>query len=177
MARKALVRLSLSHLKMGRRSRKRGLSKAPAASGESSSPAPQRAKPDAAARRRARLDEAPKPPWAPVPLTEICIFVGIILIAVALLGGAQRALLIGFGLALVLIATLELCLREHFAGYRSHSVLIAACSAVILALPLVLLTGLPKVILLAAAAVIFGVLWWLLRNLFRSRSGGMAWRA
>jgi len=41
----------------------------------------------------------------------------------------------------------------------------------------VLLTGLPKVILLAAAAVIFGVLWWLLRNLFRSRSGGMAWRA
>jgi hypothetical protein len=72
---------------------------------------------------------------------------------------------------------LELCLREHFAGYRSHSVLIAACSAVILALPLALLTGLPKVPLLAAAAVVFGVLWWLLRTLFRSRSGGMSWRA
>ena len=112
-----------------------------------------------------------------MPLTEICIFVGIILIAVALLGGSQRALLMGFGLALILIATLELCLREHLAGYRSHSVLVAACSAVILALPLALLTGLSKVLLLAAAAVIFGLLWWLLRSLFRSRSGGMSWRA
>ena len=158
---------------MGRRSRKRGDSERSPAAGEQSAPT----RPDAAARRRARLDEAPKPPWAPVPLTELCIFVGIVLIAVALLGGGQRALLIGFGLALVLIATLELCLREHFAGYRSHSVLIAACSAVILALPLALLTGLPKVPLLAAAALVFGVLWWLLRTLFRSRSGGMSWRA
>ena len=162
---------------MGRRSRKRGLSEAPAASSESSSLAPERAKPDPAARRRARLDEAPKPPWAPVPLTELCIFVGIIVIAVALLGGTPRGLLIGFGLALIVIATLELCLREHLAGYRSHSVLIAACSAVILVLPLILLTALPKSLLLAAAALLFGVLWWLLRNLFRSRSGGMAWRA
>ncbi|MEI7692156.1 MAG: hypothetical protein WCJ50_06485 [Actinomycetes bacterium] len=162
---------------MGRRSRKRGLSEAPAASSESSSLAPERVKPDPAARRRARLDEAPKPPWAPVPLTELCIFVGIIVIAVALLGGTPRGLLIGFGLALIVIATLELCLREHLAGYRSHSVLIAACSAVILVLPLILLTALPKSLLLAAAALLFGVLWWLLRNLFRSRSGGMAWRA
>lgn len=158
---------------MGRRSRKRGLSQRRPAASEQSAPA----RPDPAARRRARLDEAPKPPWAPVPLTELCIFVGIILIAAALLGGGQRALLIGFGLALVLIATLELCLREHFAGYRSHSVLIAACSAVILGLPLVLATALPKLLLLAVAAIIFGVLWWLLRNLFRNRSGGMSWRA
>ena len=162
---------------MGRRSRKRGLSDAPAAQSDDSSRADASLRADPAARRRARLDEAPKPPWAPVPLTEICIFVGMILIAVALLGSSQRALLIGFGLALVLIATLELCLREHLAGYRSHSVLIAACSAVILALPLALLTGLSKSLLLAAAALIFGILWWLLRSLFRSRSGGMSWRA
>ena len=177
MARKALLWLPLSHLKMGRRSRKRGLSDSPGASNGEPSATKKPLKPDAAARRRARLDEAPKPPWAPVPLTEICIFVGIILIAVALLGGSQRGLLIGFGLALILIATLELCLREHLAGYRSHSVLVAACSAVVLALPLALLTGLSKVLLLAAAAVIFGLLWWLLRSLFRSRSGGMSWRA
>lgn len=162
---------------MGRRSRKRGLSDAPAASSAQTPRANTPARPDPAARRRARLDEAPKPPWAPVPLTELCIFVGIVLIAAALLGGSQRALLIGFGLALILIATLELCLREHLAGYRSHSVLIAACSAVILALPLALLTGLSKTVLLAAAAIIFGLLWWLLRSLFRSRSGGMSWRA
>ena len=164
---------------MGRRSRKRGLSEVPAATSEerSSAPAPARPKPDQAARRRARLDEAPKPPWAPVPLNEICIFVGIIVIAVALLGGSPRGLLIGFGLALIVISTLELCLREHLAGYRSHSVLIAACAAVALALPVILLTGLSKVVVLAVAAVTFGLIWWLLRNLFRSRSGGMAWRA
>jgi len=158
---------------MGRRSRKRGLSERPAAGREDNV----LARPDAAARRRARLDEAPKPPWAPVPLNEICIFVGMILVAVALLGSSQRALLIGFGLALILIATMELCLREHLAGYRSHSVLISACTAVILGLPLVLLTSFSKVLLLAAAGVIFGVLWWLLRTLFRNRSGGMSWRA
>ena len=162
---------------MGRRSRKRGLTEQPPGSSEQRASAPAHARPDAAARRRARLDEAPKPPWAPVPLTEICIFVGIVLIGVALLGGSQRALLIGFGLALILISTLELCLREHLAGYRSHSVLIAACAAVILVLPLVLLTALAKLLLLAAAAVVFGVLWWLLRTLFRSRSGEMSWRA
>ncbi len=162
---------------MGRRSRKRGLSEAPAASGDGAASAPARANRDAAVRRRARLDEAPKPPWSPVPLTEICIFVGIVVIAAALLGGSPRGLLIGFGLALIMAATMELCLREHLAGYRSHSVLIAACAAVILALPLVLLSGLPKVLVLGAGAVLFGVLWWLLRTLFRSRSGGMSWRA
>ncbi|CAB4347023.1 unannotated protein [freshwater metagenome] len=162
---------------MGRRSRKRGLSEAPAADSEKPSARTPQPKPDPAARRRARLDEAPKPPWAPVPLTEICIFVGIIVIGVALLGGSPRGLLIGFGLALIVIATLELCLREHLAGYRSHSVLISACSAVILVLPLALLTGLSKILLLGAAALFFGLLWWFLRNLFRNRSGGMSWRA
>ena len=162
---------------MGRRSRKRGLSQRSADDQEAQQPALKSAANKPCERRRARLDEAPRPPWAPVPLTEICIFVGIVVIAIALLGGAPRGLLIGFGLALIVVATLELALREHLSGYRSHSVLIAACAAVLLCLPLALITGLPKTLLLAAAALIFGLGWALLRNLFRSRSGGMSWRA
>jgi hypothetical protein len=162
---------------MGRRSRKRGLSQRSADDQEARQPAPTEAAKAKPERRRARLKEAPRPPWAPVPLTEICILVGIIVVTVALFGASQRGLLIGFGLALILVATLELTLREHLSGYRSHSVLIAACASVLLCLPLALITGLSKNLLLAAAALIFGLGWTILRSLFRNRSGGMSWRA
>ncbi len=165
---------------MGRRSRKRGLSESPR-DADAQAGASLGAPPDEAAklppRRRAKLDDAPRPPWAPVPLTELCIFVGIVVIVVGMLGGSPRGLLLGFGFALVIIATLELSLREHLAGYRSHSVLIAACIAALISLLLVALSGLAKSIILGAAALVFGLCWAVLRNLFRSRSGGKSWRA
>ena len=95
---------------MGRRSRKRGgggqVPEGAAASDGRTAPAPRRES------RRARLDEAPKPPWAPVPLTEICILGGALLMVVGLVGGgSSRALLLGFGFALVFLATIEMALR------------------------------------------------------------------
>ncbi|MSX02984.1 MAG: hypothetical protein F2813_07480 [Actinobacteria bacterium] len=162
---------------MGRRSRKRGQTERSQDADGADSPRGESSAVNEHERRRAHLDEAPKPPWAPVPLTELCIFVGIVVVAVALIGGGPRGLLIGFGMALIVIATLELALREHLGGYRSHSLLIAACSAVIVSLPLALLTGISKQLLLAVAAVVFGLVAVALRTLFRSRSGGMSWRA
>ncbi len=165
---------------MGRRSRKRGLSESPRdadAQADASLGAPADEAAKLPSRRRAKLDDAPRPPWAPVPLTELCIFVGIVVIVVGMLGGSSRGLLLGFGFALVIIATLELSLREHLAGYRSHSLLIAACAAALISLLLVALSGLAKLIILAAAALAFGLCWAVLRNLFRTRSGGKSWRA
>lgn len=161
---------------MGRRSRKRGgEGQAPegaAETGVRTAPAPRRES------RRARLDEAPKPPWAPVPLTEICILGGGLLMVVGLVGGgSSRGLLLGFGFALVFLATIEMALREHLAGYRSHSALIAGCAAAVVLGATALLAGLPRVALAAVAAIVFGAVFLVMRSIFKNRAGGMSWRA
>ena len=45
-------------------------------------------------------------------------------------GGSQGTVLLTTGLALGSLAGLELSVREHFAGYRSHTALLAAAAAV-----------------------------------------------
>jgi hypothetical protein len=82
-------------------------------------------------RLRATMDEAPKAPWHPFPLVELSVFIGIVLIVIGVMSDGDRrpALLFG-GLALVSVAALELSIREHFAGYRSHSMLLAGIVAV-----------------------------------------------
>lgn len=168
---------------MGRRSRKRGVLSAPI-----DAPAPperEAHEPVPAPRRRtvsdpgrrARLDEAPRPPWHPVPLTELSILVGMIVLAAAFLGGGPTALLVGFGLILVVLATGELALREHLAGYRSHSALLAGLGAILVAAPLAALVRPPKAVVILIAAVVFLIAMQLFRDLFRRRSGGVTWRA
>jgi hypothetical protein len=166
---------------MGRRSRKRGVLSAPidgsaAPAGEDRAPAP-RKRPAADPGRRARLDDAPQPPWHPVPLTELSILVGLIVLAAAFLGGGPTALLVGFGLVLVVLATGELALREHLAGYRSHSALLAGLGAILIAAPLAALVRPPKAVVIVVAAVVFLIAMQLFRDLFRRRSGGVTWRA
>ena len=171
---------------MGRRSRKRGVLSAPidgppASPGEDSgtpAPAPARApRPVRDPGRRARLDDAPRPPWHPVPLTELCILVGMVVLAVAFLGGGPQAALVAFGLVLVVLATGELALREHLAGYRSHSALLAGLAAIVVAAPLAALVRPPKALVIGIAAVVFLLALQVFRELFRRRSGGVSWRA
>ena len=38
-----------------------------------------------------RADERPKPPWHPVPLVEICVLAGIVLLVVVTVGAAELA--------------------------------------------------------------------------------------
>lgn len=154
---------------MGRRSRRRG-----GAPAHSQAPARERREPVA---RRARLDEAPRSPWHPVPLTELCILVGMVLLGAALLGAGPQGLLVGFGLVLVVLATGELALREHLAGYRSHSSLLAGLAAIGTAAPLAALLRPPKSVVIAVAVVIFLLVLQVARELFRRRSGGRSWRA
>ena len=88
-----------------------------------------------------------------------------------------RGALLGCGFALVSLAGLELAIREHFAGYRSHSTLLGAACAIAVDAPLFLLTGLPQGVLLVIGSAVFGVVLVVLRNAFRSRSGGLGFRA
>jgi hypothetical protein len=124
------------------------------------------------------MEEAPKAPWSPFPLTELVTLLSIVLIVAGLLtDGGKRGVLLGCGFALVSLAGIELALREHFAGYRSHSTLLAAAAAIAVAAPLYLLTGLPQIVLLVLGVAIFALVFTRLRAAFRARSGGLGMRA
>ena len=158
---------------MGRRSRKRGLT-APAPPPVAERPRPQ----PASQGPRARMADAPTAPWSPFPLTELVVLLAMALIVGGVLtDGWRRGALLGCGFALVSLAGLELALREHFAGYRSHSTLLAAACAIVIDVPLFLWTGLPQVALLVIGAAVMLVVLTRLRQAFRARSGGMGFRA
>jgi hypothetical protein len=127
---------------------------------------------------RARMADAPKAPWSPFPLTELVVLLSMVLIVAGVLtDGGRRGALLGGGFALVSLAGLELALREHFAGYRSHSTLLAGAGAIVVAAPLFLWTDLPQVALLVLGIGVFLLVLTRLRRAFRARSGGMGFRA
>jgi hypothetical protein len=124
------------------------------------------------------MADAPKAPWSPFPLTELVVLLSMALIVGGVLtDGGRRGALLGCGFALVSLAGLELALREHFAGYRSHSTLLAAASAIAVDAPLFLWTDLPQVVLLALGLGVFVLVLTRLRRAFRARSGGIGFRA
>lgn len=164
---------------MGRRSRKRGTSGEPPRSQPGASGAGPRA-PGAPVtpRRRARLDELPPAPWSPFPLTELAILVGIILVVLGFItAGENGTAILVMGLVLITLSTLEQTLREHLAGVRSHSLLLAGVAAVGISVPLFFLTPLPQTAILVAGAVAFGTAFYGLREVFRNRAGGLGFRA
>jgi hypothetical protein len=124
------------------------------------------------------MDEAPPAPWAPVPLVELCVLAGLVLIVAGVLSdGSRSRLLLGCGIALAALAGLELSVREHFSGFRSHSSLLAGVTAIAAASGLFFFTGLPQLMLLGIAAVVFGAAFVALRSAFRTRAGGLGFRA
>ena len=128
--------------------------------------------------RRARKLEAPKAPWAPFPLVELAILVGMVLIVTGfLLGGDRAGGLLVAGFSLVTLAGLELAIREHLAGYRSHSILLAGAIAIVLIVPLFFFTKLPYEVLLILGVVFFAAAFQGLRAIFMRRSGGLGFRA
>ena len=83
----------------------------------------------------------------------------------------------GAGLAVAALGGLELSLREHLAGFRSHTTLLAAAAAFAVVTVLALSTGpYPLWALLAIAAALFGSAFYGLRQLFKRRSGGLSFR-
>jgi hypothetical protein len=169
---------------MGKRSRKRGDVTAGATS---------RAERDAARERRAAalardergpkrrpgktsFEDRPPAPWGSFPLVEIVILIGIVLLVWGFFVEGQRgATMIIAGLALASLAGLELTIREHFAGFRSHSTLLAGAGGAA-TIAVVFFTTRNSFIALGAAIVVFGACFWLFRRAFARRSGGVAFR-
>jgi predicted membrane channel-forming protein YqfA (hemolysin III family) len=123
------------------------------------------------------MAEAPKAPWSPFPLVELCVLVAIVLIVVGFVShGPRREAALACGIALASVAGLELAIREHFAGFRSHSALLAGAAAVVVVVPLYFLTGLPQVALLAAGVLVYTLGFVALRRAFQARTGGIGFR-
>jgi hypothetical protein len=161
---------------MGRRSRKRRTAHAPPGSPRRRSEAAAGAHTTPRA-QRAPMTEAPKAPWSPFPLVELCVLAAIVLIVVGLLThGPPRGALLACGIALASLAGLELAIREHVAGYRSHSALLAGAAAVAVVVPLYLVTGLPQVVLLAAGVLVYTLGFVALRRVFQAKTGGIGFR-
>lgn len=157
---------------MGKRSRKRGATIAPPQ-------APAAHAPRVAARpqRRARISEAPQAPWSPFPLTELAILAALVLLVIGFVSsGGRRGLYVGLGLVLASLGGGELALREHFAGYRSHTTLLAGLCG-FLAGALAVAAGAAKVAVLILALAVAAAAFGLLRRAFKRRSGGLGFRA
>ncbi len=158
---------------MGKRSRKRGVPVAPLPSADR----PARARAAAPVQPRARMDEAPKAAWSPFPLTELVILLAMVMLLVGFFSsGDGRKPFIVVGVVLASLAGGELAVREHFAGFRSHTTLLALlCGFAAGALSLV--AGPPKAVVVAIALVVFGVAFPFLRRAFARRTGGVRFRA
>jgi hypothetical protein len=101
-------------------------------------------------------------------VSEIAIFAGAIGFAVGVLSRGGPALIVG---AIVCgLGVLEVTAREHFSGYRSHSLLLAAYPTVAVETGVVLLFGVPsqRLLLLVAIVPVFAVTFWLLRERFQA---------
>ncbi|HYH90273.1 MAG TPA: hypothetical protein VEX67_13650 [Solirubrobacteraceae bacterium] len=152
---------------MGRRSRaRRAASPAPAAS------------PPPAPRPAALTDERPQAPWHPFPLVELCVLVGIVLLVIGVVTGLDSdrgRLALLCGLVLASLGGLETVLREHFTGFRSHSSVLAGLPAVLSAGALYFGRA-PWIAVAGGAVVVFLAGFWVFRNAFRRRSGGLSFR-
>lgn len=124
-------------------------------------------------RRYRDPEERPKAPWAPFPLVELVVLIALILLVGGfVIRGHRGTVMIGAGLVLGTLAGLELSIREHLTGYRSHTALLAGAVALAVLVGLtVLAPGIPTIIRLVLAAGAFAAAAWFLVRVFQRRSG------
>jgi hypothetical protein len=158
---------------MGRRSRQRASAPPHERAAAPFAAAPERTPPTATAARRNRRDAAPEPPWGSFPLVELCALSGIVLGVWGLL--AHNAILITGAAFLGSVAGLEVAIREHFGGYRSHTAVLSG-TITVATLALLLLGGVSRTALLTIAPLMLIAGFVGFRQLFKRRSGGVGMR-
>jgi uncharacterized membrane protein YphA (DoxX/SURF4 family) len=169
---------------MGRRSRKRP----PDAGRERTT----RAERDEARRHRAQAraeaarhqgrgrGDGPLPaPWGPFPLTELVVLLALILLVGAFIVRGERGrTMLAAGLVLGSLGGLETSIREHFAGYRSHTTIFAASAGVLTIVAVTLVVHPIKLWIVALIALaVASASFWAAHEAFKRRSGGVGFRA
>jgi lysylphosphatidylglycerol synthetase-like protein (DUF2156 family) len=102
------------------------------------------------------------------------ILAGIVALAIGAIGGHPTA--IGVGVALAGLGGMEVAIREHFAGYRSHTTLLAGAAFVLVTGFVFYLAHTILAVALATGAVAFAVVFYLARRAFQRASGGLSYR-
>jgi hypothetical protein len=123
---------------------------------------------------RTRTEERPPAPWGNFPLAELTVLAGIVTLAIGTFGGHPTA--IGVGVVLAGLGGLEVSVREHFAGYRSHTTLLAGLIFVLITGGLFYLGGLILAVCLAVGALAFIASFLALRRAFQRASGGLSFK-
>ena len=142
---------------MGRRSRKRS----GAAVAAPRAPAPP-------ARPR-RPGERPKAPWHPFPLVELAVLAGLVLLVMGALDidSDRGKILLVTGMSLGSLGGLETALREHLTGFRSHTTILAALPAVLVA-GVLFFARVPWIAVVLGAVITFALALTVWRRTFRS---------
>ena len=157
---------------MGKRTRKRGR---PAAERVAEAP-PAAAPPTRRERERARRDRLPPPPWAPFPLVELAVLAALVIGVIGFFSPGRRgAIMLVCAAALGSLAGLEVAIREHFAGFKSHTTVLSLAIAVA-AMAVAFFAGGPRWLVVVVGAPLFVFAFFLLRNAFARRSGGYTMR-
>jgi hypothetical protein len=121
-------------------------------------------------RRRANplgaYGERPSGPFGGLPVSEFAILAGIIALVFGVIRHGGPALVVG--LVLCVSGVLEVTAREHFSGFRSHTVMLAAVPAVLAEGLIVFTVGPPdiKLLLFVPVAGVFALCAWFLRRRF-----------
>jgi hypothetical protein len=105
----------------------------------------------------------------------LTVLAGIVCLVIGVVG--KNPTTIGVGVVLAGLGGLEVSAREHFAGYRSHTTLLAGTVFVVVTGALFYLAGLVLAVALAIGIAAFAASFYALRRSFRKASGGLSFKA
>ena len=108
-------------------------------------------------------------------MQELTVLAGLVILVIGFFTASP--VIIAVGVVLGCLAGLELALREHFAGYRSHTFLLAGTAFVITVGTLFYVGGLVLLVCLIVGAVVFVLAFLALRGAFQRASGGLSFKA
>jgi hypothetical protein len=103
-----------------------------------------------------------------LPVSEVAIFAGAVALIVGLINGGGPALIVGF--TVCALGVIEITAREHFSGFRSHAMLLAAFPAIAVEIAIVVIVGgkQARVLALAGSIPVFGFTFLFLRKRWRA---------
>jgi hypothetical protein len=136
----------------------------------------------AAAAPRRKTREAPPAPWGSFPLTELVVLLALVFGIVGFIRFEHQSgkVMVVAAMCLGSLGGLEVSIREHFAGYRSHTTLLAASAGVASMILISVIAGKAGVGVLAlvvgAGILVFVLAFYALRQAFVRRSGGLSFR-
>lgn len=122
----------------------------------------------------AKRDEPPPAPWGSFPLTQLTVLAGVVLLIIGFVTGGITPMVMG--LLLGSAGGLELSIREHFSGYRSHTTLLASVVLMVATGVTYFLFGWVLWVCLVIGLTLFGVSFGLFRRAFQTASGGLSFR-